>query len=89
MDGTFGEHTRLSVLNIFATDIAQVILNARLFEQAELSVDLEERNKLARDLHDSVTRALYGINLYADAIQRARQHNKQDIPTKGRARGGI
>jgi len=42
------------VLNIFATDIAQVILNARLFEQAKLSVDLEERNKLARDLHDSV-----------------------------------
>ena len=67
------------LLNIFATDIAQVILNARLFEQAKLSVALEERNKLARDLHDSVTQALYGINLYADAIRLARQHNKQDV----------
>jgi signal transduction histidine kinase/PAS domain-containing protein len=67
------------LLNIFAIDIAQVILNARLFEQAKLSVALEERNKLARDLHDSVTQALYGINLYADAIQLARQHNKQDV----------
>jgi signal transduction histidine kinase len=56
-----------------------VTLNARLFDQAKLSVALEERNKLARDLHDSVTQALYGINLYADAIRLARQHNKQDV----------
>jgi signal transduction histidine kinase len=68
-----------NLLNIFATDIAQVILNARLFEQAKRSVALEERNRLARDLHDSVTQALYGINLYADAIRLAHQHNKQDV----------
>jgi signal transduction histidine kinase len=68
-----------NLLNIFATDIAQVILNARLFEQAKLSVAMEERNKLARDLHDSVTQALYGINLYADAIRMARLHNKQEV----------
>jgi signal transduction histidine kinase len=68
-----------NLLNIFATDIAQVIMNAQLFEQAKLAVALDERNKLARDLHDSVTQALYGISLYADAIGLARQHNKQDV----------
>ena len=28
---------------------------------------LEERQRLARELHDSVTQSLYGINLYAEA----------------------
>ena len=31
---------------------------------------LEERQRLARDLHDSVTQALYGITLHAQAAQR-------------------
>lgn len=31
---------------------------------------LEERHRLARDLHDSVTQALYSINLYAEALAR-------------------
>jgi signal transduction histidine kinase len=32
---------------------------------------LEERQRLARELHDSVTQALYGIALYAEAAGRA------------------
>jgi signal transduction histidine kinase/ligand-binding sensor domain-containing protein len=31
---------------------------------------LEERNRLARELHDSVTQSLYGVTLYADAARR-------------------
>ncbi len=31
---------------------------------------LEERQRLARDLHDSVTQSLYGITLYAEAASR-------------------
>lgn len=31
---------------------------------------LEERNRLARDLHDSVTQALYSVTLYAEASSR-------------------
>jgi signal transduction histidine kinase len=30
----------------------------------------EERNRLARELHDSVTQSLYGVTLYADAATR-------------------
>jgi PAS domain S-box-containing protein len=37
--------------------------------EARLAV-LEERQRLARDLHDSVTQGLYGLNLYAEATAR-------------------
>jgi signal transduction histidine kinase/ligand-binding sensor domain-containing protein len=37
--------------------------------QAEKAV-VEERNRLARDLHDSVTQSLYAVTLYADAAAR-------------------
>ncbi|RPJ38780.1 MAG: sensor histidine kinase [Chloroflexi bacterium] len=67
------------LLNIFSTDIAQILLNANLFEQSKSLVAAEERERLARDLHDSVAQAIYGISLYANAIQMARQSNKQDV----------
>jgi nitrate/nitrite-specific signal transduction histidine kinase len=44
--------------------------NARLYGQAQQLAIMKERNRLARDLHDSVTQALYGINLYAEAASR-------------------
>ena len=41
--------------------------NARLIAAAQDQAVLEERQRLARDLHDSVTQSLYGITLYAEA----------------------
>jgi signal transduction histidine kinase len=41
--------------------------NARLFEAARGVAALEERQKLARELHDSVSQALYAISLNAAA----------------------
>jgi signal transduction histidine kinase len=46
-----------------ANQAAVAIENARLYEQAQELAALEERQKLARDLHDSVSQALYGIAL--------------------------
>jgi signal transduction histidine kinase len=39
--------------------------NARLYEQAQDRAALDERQRLARELHDSVSQALYGIALGA------------------------
>ena len=44
---------------------AIAIENARLFTQAQQLATLEEPNRLARELHDSVSQALYGIALGA------------------------
>jgi signal transduction histidine kinase len=45
--------------------------NARLHERARHAAVLEERQRLARELHDSVTQALYGVSLHAEAATRA------------------
>jgi signal transduction histidine kinase len=41
------------------------IENAQLYEQAQALAAVEERQRLARELHDSVSQALYGIALGA------------------------
>jgi signal transduction histidine kinase len=46
-----------------ANQAAIGIENARLYAQAQEFAALEERQKLARELHDSVSQALYGIAL--------------------------
>jgi signal transduction histidine kinase len=45
-------------------------IEQRLVAVAQDTAVLEERQRLARDLHDSVTQALYGITLHAQAAQR-------------------
>ncbi|MBE2270525.1 MAG: GAF domain-containing protein [Anaerolinea sp.] len=51
------------VMSTLADQIAVAVQNARLYAQAQELAVLEERNRLARELHDSVSQALYGIAL--------------------------
>jgi PAS domain S-box-containing protein len=52
-----------------ASHAAVAIENARLYEQARGRAALEERQRLARELHDSVSQALYGIALGTQTAQ--------------------
>src|SRR5207249_7765489 len=52
-----------------ANQAAIAIENARLYAQAQDLAALEERQKLARELHDSVSQALYGISLGTHAAR--------------------
>jgi len=47
----------------FANQVAVAIENARLYEKSQTLAILQERQRLARELHDSVSQALYGISL--------------------------
>jgi len=68
-----------NLLSIFSTDIAQLIEDARLFEQAKMLIAAEERNRLARELHDSVAQTLYSISLFIDATRLALKTNKSKV----------
>jgi GAF domain-containing protein len=57
------EEKRLSVA--LAQRAAVAINNAALYARAQQAASLEERQRLARELHDSVSQALYGIALGA------------------------
>lgn len=62
--GRFNE-ADVQVMGTLTDLIAVAIENARLYEKAQALAVLEERNRLARELHDSVSQALYGIGLGA------------------------
>ena len=62
----FGDEDQ-RLIEMLAAHAAIAIENARLYERSrELSI-VEERNRLARELHDSVTQKLFGVVLTAEA----------------------
>jgi signal transduction histidine kinase len=67
------------ILSLFADEAAIAIDSARLHEQAEKLAVMEERQRLARELHDSVTQALYSVTLYAEAARMAMSSGKLDV----------
>jgi signal transduction histidine kinase len=62
------EDAELAVL--FSEQVALAIENARLREQVKQGAILEERHRLARDLHDAVTQSIFSANLIAEALPR-------------------
>jgi PAS domain S-box-containing protein len=58
-------------LSAIADQAAVAVENARLLAAAQEKAALEERQRLARELHDSVSQALYGIALGARAARTA------------------
>jgi signal transduction histidine kinase len=54
-----------ALAQIIANQAATAIENARLYGQARRLAALEERQRLARELHDSVSQVLYGVGLGA------------------------
>ena len=58
-------------LEIVADHLAVAIENARLYNHGQQLAVLEERQRLARELHDSVTQHLFGMNLIAQSLSSA------------------
>lgn len=60
----------MTLLSFIADHLALVVENTRLYKRAERSAVLEERSRLARELHDSVTQSLYSASLYSAGARR-------------------
>jgi signal transduction histidine kinase len=71
------EDARLALA--FAQQVAVAIENAHLYEQAGQLAVLEERQRLARELHDSVSQVLYSIGLGAKTARTALERDPSQI----------
>jgi len=65
--GNAFEESDVRLLQTFAASMSIALENARLYENERHIAVLEERQRLGRELHDSVTQSLYGMSLYAQA----------------------
>ena len=59
---------QVEVAAIFGDQVALAVENDRLRAQAEEAAASAERSRLARDLHDSVTQALFSASLVAEVL---------------------
>lgn len=58
------------VIQSLGDQIAIAIENARLYDQSKELAVLDERNRLSRELHDSVTQSLYSLVLFTEGWRR-------------------
>lgn len=62
------DETDLKVLQALAHQTGAAIENTQLYEAAQQAAVLEERGRLARDLHDAVTQTLFSASLLAEVL---------------------
>jgi signal transduction histidine kinase len=73
-----GEDERI-FLEAVADQAAVAVENSRLFAETRGKAALEERQRLARELHDSVSQALYGIALGAKTARKLLDQNPERV----------
>ena len=66
------------LLSALAQRAALAIENAQLYEQAQFAATIEERQRLARELHDAVTQTLFSSSLIADVLPRIWERNSEE-----------
>lgn len=63
------DHHDMEILQAIANHISLAFENIRLNEQHHELARMEERNRLARDLHDSVCQKLFSLTLMAKGVE--------------------
>ncbi|HOU15258.1 MAG TPA: GAF domain-containing protein [Anaerolineae bacterium] len=73
----FGDED-VRLVTAIAQRAASAIENARLYQQAQQAATLEERQRLARELHDAVTQTLFSASIIADVLTRLWKTNPEE-----------
>jgi PAS domain S-box-containing protein len=74
--------THADRLQAFAEQAAIAIQNARLYQQEQVLSALQERQRLARELHDAVSQTLFSASVIAEALPR--QWDRDPVKTRQR-----
>ena len=72
------DETDVAALQTLAHQVGAALENARLYEQAQAAAVLQERSRLARELHDAVTQTLFSASLLAEALPAAWEADPQE-----------
>lgn len=72
----------VATLETAADVLASAIENARLYQRAQEAAVLEERSRLARDLHDSISQQLFSMTLTAQAARAQLEKNPARTATQ-------
>ncbi|MBL7184089.1 MAG: GAF domain-containing protein [Anaerolineae bacterium] len=72
------DEEHLNLLPTIAAQAAIALENARLYEQARQLAVMEERQRLARELHDAVTQTLFSASLIAEALPAIWESDQED-----------
>jgi len=72
-----------ALLTAIGQQVSVAVENARLYEQAEESAIAAERNRLARELHDSVTQTLFSATLIAGVLPLLWDSNPDEARRRG------
>jgi len=73
----FGEDEQ-RLFTALAQRAASAIQNAQLYEQAQELAVVEERSRIARDLHDAVTQTLFSASLIAEVLPRIWERDSEE-----------
>jgi len=68
-EGRAPDREDIRFIAAMADQAAIAVSNAQMFKRLELQAAREERRKLARDMHDSVTQALFSLSLRTKALE--------------------
>ncbi len=69
--------TDLDLMQSLANQTGVAIENARLYRQSQQLAVMEERSRLARELHDAVTQTLFSASLMAESLPTVWQNDPQ------------
>jgi PAS domain S-box-containing protein len=66
-------------LTVFGDQAAIAIQNAHAYQQARELAATQERQRLARDLHDAVSQTLFSASVIAETLPRLIAHNPDEV----------